>query len=616
MSCLNVLAKAAKGFLLSVGATTLFTLAGCGGGGGGDSANSGEAAATIAATDSMELAQATSSTPVAKPATRQEAARFLTQATFGPTEESINRLMSIGYSAWLQEQFAAAPNQTYRKYWDTRTTALRISTGNSRVVAGTSEFNHAFWAKAIKGQDQLRQRVTLALSEIFVVSMQDGCVASNPSGTANYMDMLGQRSFGTYRALLEAVTLHPIMGCYLSHLRNQKEDITTGRVPDENYAREIMQLFSIGLVKLNENGTPALDAQGRAQETYTAADVSGLAKVFTGWSFSCPDWPADGCFRWGVKGDDANYNPERWSLPMRPYAKYHSTDAKKFLNITIPAQAVADPNKSLKDALDGIAKHPNVGPFIGKQLIQRLVTSNPSSAYVQRVARAFTYSGGNLQATVTAILMDPEARDMTKALADTTFGKVKEPILRVSALMRAYQTVSHSGDYLLWPSYGGTSLNQSVLYAPSVFNFFRPGYIPPSSQSASAGLMAPELQIVHEGSSAGYVNFLISALTYGTGLKGHNNTGTAPDVQFNFQVNPKNWLLTLTPEVLAEDANQRLMYGAMPAYLKAEIIQAVRSVYLGSKTNQSQADAEETARRRVMATLFLTAASPEFQVQK
>ncbi|RZI85813.1 MAG: DUF1800 domain-containing protein [Rubrivivax sp.] len=568
----------------------------------------------------MELAQATSSTPVAKPATRQEAARFLTQATFGPTDESINHLMSVGYSAWLQEQFAAAPNQTYRKYWDTRTAALRVSTGNSKVIASTSEFNHAFWAKAVKGQDQLRQRVTLALSEIFVVSMQDGCVASNISGTANYMDMLGQRSFGTYRALLEAVTLHPIMGCYLSHLRNQKEDVVTGRVPDENYAREVMQLFSIGLVKLNEDGTPALDAQGRQQDTYTSADVSGLAKVFTGWSFSCPDWPSDGCFRWGVKGDDANYNPERWSLPMRPYAKYHSTDAKKFLSITIPAQAVADPAKSLKEALDGISKHPNVGPFIGKQLIQRLVTSNPSPAYVQRVARAFTYSGGNLQATVTAILMDTEARDMAKAVTTPTFGKVREPLLRISALLRAYNAQSDTGSYLLWSTHDpANGLGQAPVQAPSVFNFFRPGYTPPNSFTSAANLVAPEIQLVNETSSAGYANFLVTALTYGLGSKGYDNRGILNDVRFDYQRNAKNALfgLTKTPVALVEDANQRLMYGTMSAALKSEIVAAVTSVYVGStRLPQTTEEAAETARRRVMTALMLTAASPEFQVQK
>ncbi len=524
--------------------------------------------------------------------------------------------MNVGYAAWFQEQFAAPTARSYRTYWEMRDAALKSikATGGASVT----EINHAFWTNAVTSKDQLRQRVAFALSEIFVISTQDGCGNNLPQGVASYFDMLGQRAFGPYRQLLEGVTLHPVMGCFLSHFRNQKEDPTTGRVPDENYAREVMQLFSIGLHKLNADGTDRIGSNGQPLETYSQDDISGLAKVFTGWAHDCPAWPSDNCFKWSARTGDNAMTADRWAIPMRPYAQFHSTSEKRFLGTVIPAQQTADPQTSLRIALDTLAAHPNVAPFIGKQLIQRLVTSNPSPAYVQRVSQAFTSSGGNLQTTVVAILMDTEARDMTK-LQSATFGKVREPILRLSAFLRAYGAQSDTGNFLVYPTAdAGTGLGQNPLQAPSVFNFFRPGYVPPNSESARANLVAPEMQIMHETSAAGYVNYMRTVISWGLGAANYDNKGTRPDIHLPYQLNTGDSLFNLAqdPDALTEDINQRLMYGTMPQALKTEISSAIGSIYYGSKSKQSAEDKALTTKLRLWSALLLAVSSPEFQVQK
>ena len=617
-------------------------LLGCGGGGGSsnDATSGSQSGASGAGVDTSSSSGSTAGTgsvspntgsgntgtvvappPAAvrpMPASKQDATRFLTQATFGPTDASVNELMAKGYEAWIDGQFGKWPAVSYKQYWDTRNNIIKA--GSPAMRAHRNEISFAFWTNAIQGSDQLRQRVALALSEIFVISDQDSCGEQHLSGVASYFDMLGRNAFGSYRDLLQLVTLHPVMGCYLSHLHNQKEDVISGRVPDENYAREVMQLFSIGLVQLNVNGSPKLGSGGQALETYTAADVSGLAKVFTGWSWDCPSWPSANCFNWGA--DNFQSNSDMWAVPMRPYAKFHSTSEKRFLGVVVPPQSNADPQASLKVALDTLAKHPNVGPFLGKQLIQRLVTSNPSPAYVQRVATAFTASNGSMQAMIKAILMDPEARDFAAATRSPSFGKVREPLLRVSALLRAYTGRSASGAHLIWSTNDpGTGLGQSPLEAPSVFNYFRPGYTPPNSNTSNAGLAAPEMQILNETSAAGYVNYVRDGLSFGFGICGYANNcqSTTPrDVQLDFQSNPNSDLLKLAtnPEALVENTNQRLMYGTMPDDLRADILAAVKSVYVGTVKNQSAEDASATAKKRIATALLLTMASPEFQVQK
>lgn len=592
------------------------SLAACGGGRDASASGSSEAAAGNSAPSQWMLVAGVPTTVA--PGTRQEAARFLTQATFGPTEADIDHLMAIGYEAWLNEQFKApAPTLSHQAYWEMRNAAL--NTANPGHGAGADELVHSFWAHALAGPDQLRQRLAFALSEIFVVSWADSCGADNIRGVASYLDMLGRQAFGSYRSLLESVTLHPVMGCYLSHLRNQKEDPTTGRVPDENFAREIMQLFSIGLYELQPDGSLKLGSNGQPVETYSADDIAGLAKVFTGWSWDCPTWPQEGCFLWGEGRSDGSATGRQFVNNMRPYSRYHSSSEKRFLGVTIEASTFfPSPEGDLNVALNTLARHPNVGPFMGRQLIQRLVTSNPSKAYVQRVAAAFNQSDGSMRELVRAVLLDPEARNTTAALSSTTFGKVREPILKLSAVLRGVGVHSDTGYYLVSPTQEpATALNQAPMRSPSVFNFFRPGFVPSNSATANAGLVAPEMQLVHETSVAGYATFMSNIMFAGLGAYGFGN-GTRGDVQFNFNLDPNDaWLkLSDQPTALVNQLSERLMYGAMPDALKAEIVKAVSAVDFRVPGATTAEQIRSTALTRVRGAVLLTAVSPEFQVQK
>lgn len=539
--------------------------------------------------------------------TEAEAARFLTQATFGPTPSEVKHLQAIGYEAWIDEQLAMpAVGPNHQEYWDQRHQAIIAKKPGSR--AGPGELVHSFWAHALTGPDQLRQRMAFALSEIFVVSWADNCVDNNSRGASNYLDILDKHAFDQYRTLLEAVTLHPVMGCYLSHLKNQREDESTGRVPDENFARELMQLFSIGLYQLNSDGSNQLDANGHPIETYSPQDISGLAKVMTGWSWDCSTWPSDTCFIWGDPTNDGASTGQQYVSAMKPYAKYHSRSEKQFLGIRIAPQPFwPDATGDLQIALDKLASHPNVGPFIGRQLIQRFITSNPSSTYVARVTAAFDRSGGSLGQTMKAILLDPEARDANQARYNPRFGKVREPILKLSAMLRGIGVKSKTGRFLMpVTDDAGTSLNQAPLKAPTVFNFFRPGYVPPGSEAAKQGMVAPELQLVQETSVAGYVNFMRDVQFAGLGAYGFDNTERESDVQLAFNVDPdSDWLrLTAAPNELVEALNQRLMYDSMPDKLRTEIVNAVKAI------------PPEMKLVRVRSAVLLTVASPSFQVQK
>ena len=302
---------------------------------------------------------------------------------------------------------------------------------------------------------------------------------------------------------------------------------------------------------------------------------------------------------------------------MLGYPQYHSAEEKKFLGVTIPAQTKGDPDASLKTALDTLANHPNVGPFIGRQLIQRLVTSNPSPQYVAAVASAFNGSGGvrgDMKAVVKAVLMHPEARSVS-----VTGGKLREPVLKLSALLSAFRYRSDTGDYRVGNTdNAGTQLGQTPMRSPSVFNFWRPGYVPPGTEAAKLGLAAPEMQIASETSAAGYVNFMRDNLASGVGSFNGTVNGTAfnrRDLQPDFST---ELALADKPGELVERVNAKLMYGAMPAALKTEIQTTIEKVVIpvlnANGTNQAQIDTAK--RNRVNATLLLALASPEFQVQK
>jgi uncharacterized protein (DUF1800 family) len=361
-----------------------------------------------------------------------------------------------------------------------------------------------------------------------------------------------------------------------------------------------MQLMTIGLYQLNLDGTVKLDQQGRPIPTYSADDISGLAKVFTGYSYYSPA-PTTVTFRGGNKNVEANVRS------MIAYPAFHSTSAKSFLGVTIPASTTADPQGDLKTALDTLFNHPNVGPFIGKQLIQRLVTSNPSPAYVGRVTAVFNNNGagvrGDMSAVVRAILLDPEARSATLA-ADANAGKLREPVVRMAHWARAFGATSQSGQWLIASTSANTSLGQSALTAPSVFNFFRPGYTPPNSRVGAANLVAPEFQIVDEITVAGYLNTMQSTVDAGIGTA----TGGVRDVRSAYSAETA---LAGDVNALVDRVNLLLLNGSMSSGLRNRIVEAVGAISLPATGSQSAA-----LLNRAKLAIFMTMASPEYVVQR
>lgn len=562
------------------------SLAGCGGGGGGK---------TTAADNGQAAAQS-----LAKPESTDEAHRFLVQATFGPRSEDVSRVRSIGYSRWIDEQFAAPVMSTHLS-------VVEASAAFRGRVPSSADMIYSWWTHAIQDHGaQLRHKTAYALSQIFVVST----IPFDDSRTvASYLDMLTSRADGNYRDLLEAVSLHPAMGQYLSHLGNRKED-GQGRVPDENFAREVMQLFSIGLYELDDAGNPKL-VNGLPVETYASDDIKGLARVFTGFSWQWPsaksalEWWK--CFWRSAECKEASQRVTN----MTAYGNEHSTLQKNFLGVSVPAQASADPRASLKVALDRLASHPNTAPFISKQLIQRLVTSNPSNQYVMDVTRTFRATGGNLKAVVKEILLHPEARRTAAATSPAnTFGRLREPLLRMAHLMRAlpHNSAQFTGGsatpfYLLTDtSDPGAQLGQSPMRAPSVFNFYRPGYTPPQTLVANQGLVAPEMQITTETSVLGFANFVAQVLEGGLGE--WNAALSRPDVLFDLGA----WTSVAgNAEGLLDAVSDRLLGRALGEDVRAEAISAL-SAMPGASTHQK--------RQRIQAAILLVAVSPDFSVQQ
>lgn len=426
-----------------------------------------------------------------------EAARFLQQAQFSSTEAEIESVRSRGYMGWLNDQMGMP---SYTSGWDW----LMGQGYNREDVVYNQYADYMIWNQLMRAPDALRKRVALALSEIMVVSA-NGLEGESPSfAMAAYWDVLNKHAFGSFRQLLEDITLNPAVGIYLNTLNNTKED-SKGRRPDENYAREVMQLFTIGLYELDIDGTPRM-AGDKPVETYGPDDVLNLARVFTGYVYDT---------RGHVKGT----SPLRVRTPMKLDASKHSTLDVEFLGTTIGGGTPGP--EALKRALDTLFNHPNVGPFIGRQLIQRLVTSAPSGAYIQRVARVFNDNGqgvrGDLRAVVKAVLLDPEARQ-DPSLASSDGGKLREPMVRLVQWGRTFGVTSADGKWLLGNlSDASSALGQSPLRSPSVFNFFRPGYVPPGTAMAFTGRSAPEFQITDENSVAGYANFMRDMIAYGRG---------------------------------------------------------------------------------------------------
>ena len=488
----------------------------------------------------------------------------------GSSAADIAAVTAKGYDGWLSDQFNKPRATTF---WN-----WLVTNGYSAPVNYSREsgLDAMIWSQLISGEDQLRQRVGAALFSIFVVGNDATPNTWKQFSMAAYMDILWDNAFGNFRTLLEKVTLSPVMAFYLTFINNKKAN-AQGAVPDENYAREIMQLFTIGLYQLNLDGTQKT-ANGKPIETYTLADVTGLARVFTGW-----------------KDDKSKLSAgfENLNLPMIQVPGDHELGPKTFLGTTIPAGT--DGVASLKIALDTLFAHPNVAPFISKQLIQRLVTSNPSPAYVQRVSTVFENNGsgvrGDLRAVVRAILLDTEARDDAAAQSSATFGKLREPVMRVTAWARAFGATSPSNAWAIGDT--SSSLSQSIGRSPSVFNFFRPGYSPPNTMIQTQSMVAPEYQIANEQTNVNYINFMALMMLYGAG---------------DFKADNTEYLAKATDsQALLDLINLRLAANQVSAATIAQIKTAGDSL--------PSATQDDLLNRIYIATLGIMA-SPEFLIQK
>lgn len=515
---------------------------------------------------------------------RADAARFLQQATFGAKMSEIDSLAAAlagggtaGFENWLNGQFSQ-PVTTHLGYLD-----WLVGQG---VELDAPYFFESFWQRAIQGPDPLRQRVAFALSEILVVSNQDDDVYGAPEGLADYVDHLQRNAFGNFRDLLEDVTLSPVMGVYLDMLSNDKEDPETGQLPNENFGREILQLFTIGLYQLYPDGTLKLGADGLPIATYDQEVIKGFAAVFTGWTHAGQDRSEDWHFYW----------PEpSWRQPMESWEEHHEPGSKLLLDGFVqPGNqgAVAD----LTAARDRIFNHSNLGPFLCRQLIQRLVTSNPSPGYVYRCGQAFANDGtgerGDLRAVVRSILMDYEARSPA-LIAQEGYGKLREPIVRFAGLLRQLDATAADGRYrYYWIDSPEWGIAQMPLHAPTVFNFYEPTYASPG-EVAGAGLVSPEFKITTETSVFGTPNFLRGILV----------DGWMNDDQV-LQIDWSPWLGLNDTQRL--DRLQDLLFGGR---MSAET-RAILSTALADE------DFPTDPTERAIELIWLTFMSPEALVQK
>ena len=431
-----------------------------------------------------------------------EASRFLIQASFGPNLEEIARVQKLGYAGWIDDQIKR-PAMTH----------LPVLLAQPRDAADGRIWNHrrkfVWWQQAVTAADQLRQRVAFAWSQIFVVSDKSTDAFTNHTDAlCDYYDTLLGNSLGNFRELLRAVTYHACMGVYLTYLGNQKSESSLkveppgSRRPDENYAREIMQLFTIGLYQLNLDGTRQLK-DGKPVATFNNDDVRELARVFTGMHYV---------------GHETNWlwGPIQMLKPLEVYPQYHDPYSKTLLAGLKNLPAHQSPTKDIDDALDCLFEHPNTPPFISRFLIQRLTSSNPSRAYLERVSRVFLDNGkgirGDLTALVRAILLDPEAR---LAGSDPDTGKLREPYLRLVALVRAFSGKANDKEGIFQVAYLDDLVGQEPGSANSVFNFYLPDYEPPGRIS-DAHMFAPEFEITNAVTAISLPNFIRDCIYHGS----------------------------------------------------------------------------------------------------
>lgn len=578
-------------------------LAACGGG-GDEPASPG--------TNERASAQALLSTSTDK---RAAAWRLLNQATLGPTSAEVDWVTTNGVEAWLTRQFGySVPTRSYGSSY-----LELVSTGGDWDVLMTE----SWWRVALGSADQLRQRVVHALIQILVISTRDDTVGFRPYMAASYMDVLAKHAFGSFRDLIEAVAKAPAMGAYLSHFANQPPE-PGRRIPDQNFARELIQLFTIGLTRLNMDGSVILDGNGRPVSTTVPTDIPVLSNVFTGWALD--DDAAlnttvtvikDGVTT--LEADQVDYfgdltrtqRSRRYALPMKGYASYHSTQAQMETQVGVASGTAtllgesftlgSTPQESLTKALDVIFRHPNIAPFIVRQMIQRMVTSNPSPAYIQRVATAFKNAQWSMTALIRAILTDTEATSATTAKG-STYGKVREPLLRITHLLRAFSVKDarpyHTSE--VSSTTARVNLNQGPVRAPSVFNYYSPTYRYAGGLMAAQGKVAPEMQIITEASAVAYLNALYAIIEEGMSPD-QSQEALRGQINLTEETNAAG-----TPSAVAGLINKKLFGGTMSSALLAIVTEACTPV----------AGSTASALERARAALFIAAASPEYIVQK
>ena len=539
----------------------------------------------------------------------EQAARFLLQAQFSASDADIAAVRDQGYAAWLTQQFNAPASITGFDWLNSR--GYDAVNTTTRYYDNTYPGDYMVWHQLMTSSDAVRKRAALALSEFFVVSLSSLDFSWRSHGAAAWWDLLAGNAFGNFRKLLEDVTLNAAMGYYLNTKGNLKENLAANRAPDENFGREVMQLFTLGLYQLNLDGTAKQAADGSKLESYTQADITNLARVFTGWNIDQTQNVAT------VEPVQNRTIPSTafTRLPMRLTAGDHSTLASTFFGASVPAGS--NGTVALKIALDALFNHANVGPFFGRQMIQRLVTSNPSPAYVARVASAFNNNGagvrGDLKAVFSAVLLDDEARGAA-GLVQPGFGKLREPMVRLVQWGRSFGIASAKGSWKISDlGNPATQLGQSPLRPPSVFNFFRPGYVPPSSALSAAQVPAPEFQLVNESSVGGYLNYLQGVIRNGIFVNAPDLPNTTSNAANGYDITA-----AYTAELaLAADAaglvsrlNLLLCAGQLSSANQTLIVNALNATPVTASSSDS------ARRDRVAAGVFLVMASADYLIQK
>lgn len=547
-------------------------------------------------------------TAVARNATltpEQEAARFLAQATMGADYTLIQHVAAIGIETWIDQQFALPQSQVLDYMYTNLYNPAQIGHEDPHQPL----FRYAFWDMLMLGADLLRQRVALALSEIFVISTDTDAIYSAANGAADWYDMLLRNAFGNFRDLLQDVTLHPVMGSYLSHAGNRRSNPVLNRFPDENYAREIMQLFSIGLFLLNEDGSLVLDGNNEPIPTYDNSHITEFAKVFTGLQY---DAAGDPNVTWTLTFDTGWLNSYTAVRPMVMWDEEHEPGPKTLLNgYTIPDGQTG--MEDVNDALDHLFHHQNVGPFIGRQLIQRLVKSNPSPAYVARVTAVFNDNGsgvrGDMQAVIKAILLDDEARNPSY-INDPHNGKLREPFFRFVQLMRVFHYNNAQNKY--WDAGWDIeeTLRQFMFNPASVFNFFSPSYQPPGPISA-AGLVAPEFQLQNSYTAIATMNFWYQRIEwdYILNLPSSSEVINGQTHDIDQPVSDLSYEMTLVSSIpsLVDHLDLLLTYGTLSTEMRGIIETAVTDYATTGNTPSS--------RDIVQFAIHLFMISPEYAIQ-